>query len=90
MSVATVSVTVTTSPTLLSPSSTSDDAASGYSMVMKNSGSAIVYLGGSGVDTTGFPLAPGDQLGGEYERTDSVYGVVASGTSVVNVLRVGV
>lgn len=76
----------------------------GSSIAAYNNGSAIVYLGGSGVTTaTGLPLAPGayfsTDLGGTSDLPaetlagsddhEGVYGIVASGTVEVRTFEVG-
>jgi hypothetical protein len=52
---------------------------------------ATVYLGGEGVTTTsyGFLLAAGISFSVEMQDGEKLYGVVASSTQTVNVLRQG-
>lgn len=84
---ASAQVTVTTSATLLTAADATDTT-SGNSLAFKNTGAVTVYLGGAGVTTsTGYPLAAGDQIGGDASPGEDFYGVVASGTCVVAVLR---
>jgi hypothetical protein len=54
-------------------------------------GGASVYLGGEGVTTTsyGFLLAAGISFSVEMQVDEKLYGVVASSTQTVNVLRQG-
>lgn len=54
-------------------------------------GGATVYLGGEGVTTTsyGFLLAAGISFSVEMQVDEKLYGVVATGTQTVNVLRQG-
>ena len=51
-----------------------------------------VYLGGAGVTSTdyGFALAEGSDWTTDLQPGEAMYGVVASATATVNVLRVGV
>lgn len=85
-------VTVTTTATLLITGTDTDSTPSRRSVVVKNTGAATVFIGGSGVTTaTGFPLAVGDTLTFQDIPPDSwPYGRVASGTVTVAVLQVGV
>lgn len=89
-------VSVTTTPTLLKPPVDSTDSTSGNSYAFHNMSSVIVWIGGSDVSTSngypvmaGFssPTIPGGQVGGESAEGDDFYGVVASGTATVAVLR---
>lgn len=59
--------------------------------VQNPSGGATVYLGGEGVTTTsyGFLLAAGISFSVEMQDGEKLYGVVASSTQTVNVLRQG-
>jgi len=59
--------------------------------VQNPSGGATVYLGGTGVTTTsyGFALAGGTDFSVEMQDGEKLYGVVASSTQTVNVLRQG-
>ena len=57
-------------------------------LIIRNNGSATVYLGAAGVTTaSGFPLDPGQSLALEI-GTLAIYGRVASGTVEVRVLEV--
>jgi len=88
MSVQSAAVTVATTATALA--AVDDDFSS---IEVANVGAATVYIGGSDVTTSnGFPVAAGASwyppqslAGGER-----VYGIVASGTVEVRVLRFGV
>lgn len=53
---------------------------------------ATVYVGGSDVSTTdyGYALAAGTEVAVELLKGEALYGIVASGTLTVNVLRIGV
>jgi hypothetical protein len=64
----------------------------GFTVVVQNpSGGSAVFIGGSGVTTTsyGYELAAGGVLTVELKRDEAVFGVVTTGTTTVNVLRVG-
>jgi hypothetical protein len=57
--------------------------------VVRNRGSASIDIGGSDVATgAGFELAAGDVLA--FEGDEVLYGVAASGTVRIDVLRTGV
>lgn len=60
-------------------------------LVQNPSGGATVYLGGEGVTTTayGFELAAGAAFAIEIQDGEKLYGVVASSTQTVNVIRQG-
>lgn len=78
-------VTIAATATLISP--TSDDNVAGVSVSILNSGSVVVYIGGAGVTTAnGYPIAAGSALSIGL-MSESVYGIVASGTSPVNILE---
>lgn len=90
-------VTVGTSPTLLVSASASSAVGPVSWFQFANGTGATVYLsGGTGVTSSnGYPLgtapttvAP-NVISGYLFGGDSVYGVVASGSSVVNVLTTG-
>lgn len=91
MAVASVSVTVATTATLLSGTDPGDSqgAANGQSVTVRvPSGGATVYLGGSNVSTSnGFPLAATESFSMDCLPGDALYGVVAASTQAVNVLR---
>lgn len=64
----------------------------GVTVVVQNpSGGASVYLGGSAVSTTAYgnELAAGSTITVTLKRDEVLYGVVATGTVTVNVLRLG-
>jgi hypothetical protein len=55
-------------------------------LLVKNAGSAIVYLGDASVTTgTGYPLFPGEAVG--LPTKSAVYGVAASGTQTIGYLE---
>jgi hypothetical protein len=84
MSVASSSVSVTTSATVLH---TADS--DGVDVILYNSGSATVSVGPSGVSTsTGFPLAAGASLSMRLPPADVVYGIVATGSESVIVFSI--
>ena len=88
MAVQSASVSVTTSATLLSAASESDDRA-GHTLIF--SPPSAIYLGPSGVTTgNGYLLTANTEYAFDLNPGDALYGVAASGTVVVPVLRVGV
>lgn len=65
----------------------------GFTVNVQNpAGGATVFLGGSDVTTSdyGYSLAAGGEVAVELLKGEALYGVVASGTTTVNVLRIGV
>lgn len=87
MAVHSAQVSVGTTATALSEAET--DSRSGSSIVVQNTdASAAVYLGKSDVATgTGYKLIAGASLALHLNHEESLYGVAASGTVVVHVLR---
>ena len=64
----------------------------GHSVCVQNpSASTTVYIGGSGVTTTdyGVALAGGADISIDLLQGEILYGIVASSTQTVNVLRAG-
>jgi len=59
--------------------------------VQNPTGGATVYLGGEGVTTSayGFALGEGTTFSIEMQDGEKLYGVVASSTQTVNVIRQG-
>lgn len=54
---------------------------------LKNTGAAVVAVGGSDVTaTTGFEIAAGGEESFNLDAGETLYGIVASGTLVVEVL----
>lgn len=83
-------VSVGTTATLLSASTSGRD---GQTVLIQNpSAGATVYLGGSGVTTSsyGYSLTGGTAFTIELQDGEALYGVVASSTQNVSVLRQGV
>lgn len=81
-------VTITDTPTLIAEVSGASIVPNSI-LVHSLAGNDTVYLGGSDVATTnGFPLDPGATLGWDLVG-EEIYGVVASGTAEVRVLRRG-
>jgi len=72
---------------------TSDyDGKDGQTINVQNpSASTTVYLGGEGVTTTdyGFALAVGTSFSIELQDDEKLYGVVATSTQTVNIIRQG-
>ena len=85
-------VTVTTSTTALLTGSDTDSNAGFRDALLKNTGAATVYVGGTDVTTaTGFPLAAGEGLALSELQPDSMpYGIVAAATCTVAVMQLGV
>lgn len=55
---------------------------------VKNAGGASVYLGGAAVSAAdGFELAPGQVITIDHVAGDDLYGITASGTVIVHVMR---
>jgi hypothetical protein len=82
-------VAVGTSPTALTGSTS--DYQSGHSGLIRNRGNATVCLGGSDVSTsTGYRLDAGEAIPLDLFDTETIYGIVASGTQTCDVLEVSV
>lgn len=63
-------------------------ATGGATVLIRNAGTASVFLGGSTVTTaTGFELLAGDTVTLPIGALDTVYGIVASGTVIVHSLE---
>lgn len=57
-------------------------------LLIKNPSSVTVYIGGSDVDTTiGYPIGAGETLAIDLGQGDALYGVVASGSHTINLIR---
>lgn len=83
-------VSVTTAATLLSTASAGRD---GQTVLVQNpSGGANVYLGGTGVTSAsyGYLLVAGSAFAIDLQAGESLFGVVASSTQSVSVIRQGV
>ena len=63
----------------------------GHTVLISNpSGGVTVYVGASNVSTTsGYPVVTGTSITVKLEKDEKLYGIVASGTQDVNVLRQG-
>ena len=84
-------VSVTTAATALNDSL--DGGKDGSSVSVQNpTGGATVYIGGAGVTTAsyGFLLAAGATFSAELNQGEALFGIVASSTQSVAVLRQGV
>jgi hypothetical protein len=87
MSIQTQPVAVAVTATRLD--STAEGTALSQCMV-KNVGTATVYIGGSNVTTAnGFPLEIGEAATCDLGRNEALFGIVASGTQNVRVMEVG-
>jgi hypothetical protein len=81
-------VTVGTTPTLI-VSGRAGDNYSGASVVVRPA--ATVFLGGPDVTTgVGYSVVAGGEMAVDLGDGDDLYAVVASGTTTVDVLRLGV
>ncbi|MFD6636759.1 hypothetical protein ACFWDN_13190 [Micromonospora chalcea] len=62
------------------------------SVVLTNAGSETVLLGGPGVTASsyGYALEPAASMAVDLTSSDLLYGVVATGTSTVRMLHLGV
>lgn len=90
MAVSAAQVSVTTTATALTTAET--DSRSGESIAVTNTDASVaVYLGPAGVtSSTGYKLAAGASIGVDLDLGETLYGITASGTVVVGVLRTGV
>lgn len=82
-------VSVGTTATLLS---TSAVGRNGQTVLVQNpAGGVDIYIGGAGVTTSsyGYLLSAGAAFAIELTFNEAIYGVVASSTQTVNVLRQG-
>lgn len=82
-------VSIGTSATTISSAVSDRD---GHSVLIQNpSASVTVYIGGDGVTTSsyGVALAGGSDISVDLLQGEILYGVVASSTQSVNVLRAG-
>lgn len=87
MSVEGAQVTVTTSPTLIT--SGVDSRVRGAILIC-NRGTAAIFLGGPAVTTAGFQVDVGQAVPADVTTpADAIYGITASGTQRVDVLRCG-
>lgn len=84
-------VSVGTTETELTGAQT--DTIAGQSVVVKlpSAATASVFLGGTGVTTTtGFELTAGSSISMDLGQGEQLFGIVATGTQTVHVLRTGV
>lgn len=90
MAITTGQVSVGTTATALSTAE-SDDRSGSSICVSNPSGGSTVYLGPAGVTTgNGFALDAGASMAFDLQPGELIYGIVASGTVTVSVLRTGV
>jgi hypothetical protein len=85
-------VTVGTSATLLTVAASGGGKDGSTILVQNPSGGVSVYLGGAGVTSSsyGYILAANSNISIELNQDEALYGVVASSTQSVAVLRQGV
>lgn len=84
--VTTARVTVATTATLLytAPSSGVCPASPACRVLVRNPSTVSVYVGDSGVTTAnGFEIAAGDAFGFNLRSGDTLYGIVAAATQVI-------
>lgn len=90
MSVQSASVSVGSTATALTAAESSGSDPVSVAVAVP-SGGVTVYVGGSDVTTgNGYPLAGGAAMSIDLRQGERLYGIVASGTQSVNVLRSGV
>jgi hypothetical protein len=77
-------VSVGTSATLIAAA---DADGSSVAVTLPSSATATVYLGGSGVTTSGYGLPTGCSVTIDLDSGESLYGIVASGTQTVHTLK---
>ena len=85
-------VSVGTTATLLTVAASGGGKDGSTILIQNPSGGQAVYIGGAGVTTSsyGFILAVNSNMSIELNQDEAVYGVVASSTQSVAVLRQGV
>ena len=85
-------VSVGTSATLLTVAASGGGKDGSTILVQNPSGGVSVYLGGAGVTSSsyGYILAANSNISIELNQDEALYGVVASSTQSVAVLRQGV
>lgn len=89
------SITVGTTATLLTPTTFTNQInynQLGMSLLIQNTASVIVYIGGSDVTSSiyGYALAANQSLAVDLDADEQIYAAVASGTQTIRVLRQGV
>jgi hypothetical protein len=83
MTIVGTQVSVGVAPTLVV-----DDDSDWQEAQVKNMGASAVFLGASDVAiTTGYSLAAGESISVKLNGAERLYGIVASGTVIVGVLR---
>ena len=88
MSVSSQQVPVGTTVTRIDP--TSDGVIPQGSCLVRNRGSASVFIGAINVTTTtGYELSTGEAVTADLRPGDALYAIAASGTQTVHVLEVG-
>lgn len=87
MAVQAAQVSVGTTATLLS----NDEGRDGSSILVQAPAGATLFVGGADVTSAqGFPVAAGQVLSFDLRSTDALFGILASGSGTVSVLRGGV
>lgn len=91
MALGNAQVSVGTTATLLSATETDDRSGSSIAVKVPSGAAAAVFVGKSDVTTaTGFSVAVGESVALDLQPGEALYGIVASGTVTVHVLRSGV
>lgn len=90
MAVGSAQVTVSTTAVKLSVAEA--DSRTGESVAITNTDASVtVYVGGAAVTaSTGFPLLAGGSLSVDLDGGEALYGVTASGSVTVGVLRTSI
>lgn len=84
-------VSVATTATRLDFASVESDRVFGQSLIVRNRGSASIFVGGPDVtSSTGFEVLAGESFSADIHTGDEVYGIVASGTVPVHIFESGV
>ncbi len=90
MSIVGSRVTVDTVADLLADASSDTTGFNGFRLNVRNRGSVAVYLGAAAVVTTdGFQLDPGESVSMWLDTGEALYGITASSSAVVHVLKGG-
>lgn len=96
MAIQGLSITVSTTATILSAITFSDNIKYNYegqSLLIQNPSTTVtVYIGGSDVTSSiyGYQLLPLQSVTIDLSSNEHIYAAVASGTQVVNIIRRGV
>lgn len=93
MSASHSSITVGTTATRLTraPKTSERYSSESRTVVLQNTGSVDVLIGGTGVTTAnyGYKLVPGGDVVLQLNVTDGLFGIVSTGTATVRTLTLG-